>query len=51
MTHFVKFPLIVSILCLTARAGGPESGFSITLAMIDLLLVVFIIHMISCLVH
>jgi len=39
MTHFVGIPLIVfSILCLTARAGIEISGFSITLAMILIVL-------------
>ncbi len=46
VTHFVGIPLIVfSILCLTARAGIEISGFSITLAM--LLIVVSSIYYIS----
>ncbi|EPF72613.1 membrane protein [Acinetobacter gyllenbergii] len=39
VTHFVGIPLIVfSILCLTARAGVEISGFSITLAMLLIIL-------------
>ncbi|WP_278492421.1 DUF962 domain-containing protein [Acinetobacter gyllenbergii] len=46
VTHFVGIPLIVfSILCLTARAGVEISGFSITLAM--LLIVLSSIYYIS----
>ncbi|MCH7304347.1 DUF962 domain-containing protein [Acinetobacter sp. NIPH 1869] len=46
VTHFVGIPLIVfSILCLTARAGVEISGFSITLAM--LLIVLSTIYYIS----
>lgn len=46
VTHFVGIPLIVfSILCLTARAGVGISGFSITLAM--LLIVLSSIYYIS----
>ncbi|MCH7340157.1 MULTISPECIES: DUF962 domain-containing protein [Acinetobacter] len=46
VTHFVGIPLIVfSILCLTARAGIEISGFSITLAM--LLIVLSTIYYIS----
>lgn len=46
VTHFVGIPLIVfSILCLTARAGVGISGFSITLAM--LLIVLSTIYYIS----
>lgn len=46
VTHFVGIPLIVfSILCLTARAGIEISGFSITLAM--LLIIVSSIYYIS----
>ncbi|ENX57186.1 MULTISPECIES: DUF962 domain-containing protein [Acinetobacter] len=46
VTHFVGIPLIVfSILCLTARTGVEISGFSITLAM--LLIVLSTIYYIS----
>lgn len=46
VTHFVGIPLIVfSILCLTARAGVELSGFSITLAMV--LIVVSTIYYLS----
>lgn len=46
VTHFVGIPLIVfSILCLTARAGVEISGFSITLAI--LLIVLSSIYYIS----
>ncbi|OEY95366.1 hypothetical protein BJD20_14860 [Acinetobacter proteolyticus] len=46
VTHFVGIPLIVfSILCLTARVGVEISGFSITLAM--LLIVLSTIYYIS----
>ncbi|MCH7335279.1 Mpo1-like protein [Acinetobacter sp. NIPH 2699] len=46
VTHFVGIPLIVfSILCLTARAGIDISGFSVTLAM--LLIVLSTIYYIS----
>ncbi|MCY6410873.1 DUF962 domain-containing protein [Acinetobacter sp. VNH17] len=39
VTHFVGIPLIVfSILCLTARAGVEISGFSVTLAMVLIVL-------------
>lgn len=39
VTHFVGIPLIVfSILCLTARASVELSGFSITLAMLLIIL-------------
>lgn len=39
VTHFVGIPLIVfSILCLTARAGVEISGFSVTLAMVLIIL-------------
>lgn len=46
VTHFIGIPLIVfSILCLTARAGVEISGFSVTLAM--LLIVLSSIYYIS----
>jgi len=39
VTHFVGIPLIVfSILCLTARAGVEISGFSVTLAIVLIVL-------------
>lgn len=39
VTHFVGIPLIVfSILCLTARAGVEISGFSVTLALVLIIL-------------
>lgn len=46
VTHFIGIPLIVfSLLCLTARAGVEISGFSVTLAM--LLIVLSSIYYIS----
>lgn len=42
ITHFVGIPLIVfSILCLTARAGVEISGFSVTLALVLIVLSTF----------